>query len=150
MKQLLRIALLAALGAALTSATLAAALVEELTPARYFECQVAAQEATVVGVEERARTINNAAISAEQKRSSAQAAQDRVTLALYSCGRQNGATMGAYAHRHADALQAWLNANPQVKARMDALIQRLVKLSGQMTPQMPSPMPAVTTAPAKP
>jgi hypothetical protein len=62
----------------------------------------------------------------------------RVDVAMYACGKQNGATLGAYAHRNAEALKSWLNANPQVRARLDAEAKAVANLSAQMPSASPS------------
>lgn len=111
---------------------------EVLTPAQYFECQVAAREATIVGLKERAAQLGQTNLTQAQKTSSAETARARVTLAMYNCGRQNAGTLGAYAHRNADALKTWLSANPQMKARLDALSQQVASLSTQMPAAAPS------------
>lgn len=112
------------------------ALEEVLTPARYVECQIAAQQATLVGLEERAAERSD--LSDADKRQRGEQARHRVTLAIYSCGKQTPATLGAYAYRHADELQAWLAANPQANARLQALGKRIGELSAQMPPVAPS------------
>lgn len=111
---------------------------EVLTPAQYFECQIAARQATVQGLEERAKVVNKPDATAAEKRNAGELARHRVTLAMHSCGQQNASTLGAYAHRNAEALQTWLNANPQVKARLDALSERVASLSAQMPAVSPS------------
>lgn len=111
---------------------------EVLTPAQYFECQIAARQATVQGLQERAAQVNQAGITDAQKRVTGELARERVTLAMHACGRQNASTLGAYAHRNADELKTWLNANPQVKARLVALSQRVASLSSQMPAVSPS------------
>lgn len=116
----------------------AAPLQEVLTPARYFECQIAAQRATLVGLEERARTHGKVGQSDAQKRAAGEQARHRVTLALYGCSKQNASTMGAYAHRHQQQLLTYLNENPQVKAQMDALGERVMSLSARMPAVSPS------------
>jgi hypothetical protein len=133
----LLLGLLALLGGAQQAAA-APDLQEVLTPAQYFECQIAARQATLQGLEERAAQGRQAGVSDAQKRAAGEAARERVTVALYACGRQNASTLGAYAHRHAETLQTWLNANPQVKARLDALGQRVASLSSQMPAVSPS------------
>jgi hypothetical protein len=111
---------------------------EVLTPAQYFECQIAARQATVQGLEERARLVNKPDATDAQKSAAGELSRHRVTLAMYSCGKQNASTLGAYAHRNAEELQTWLNANPQVKARLDVLSQRVASLSAQMPAVSPS------------
>lgn len=134
-----RSTVLAACAALLLAAQAQAAtgLQEVITPAQYFECQIAAQQATVLGLEEQAKLIA-AKAGDEARRQSSESARQRVTLALYGCGRQNASTLGAYAYRNADALQDWLQANPQVKARLDALSKRVAVLSAQMPAPTPS------------
>jgi hypothetical protein len=111
---------------------------EVLTPAQYFECQIAARQATVKGLEERAAQINKVGVTEAEKRAAGEMARHRVTLAIYGCGKQTASTLGAYGHRNADELQTWLNANPQVKARLEALSQRVAGLSSQMPAVSPS------------
>jgi hypothetical protein len=111
---------------------------EVLSPAQYFECQVAARQATIVGLQERAAQMGQTNLTDAQRRSSDEAARARVTMAMYSCGKQNAGTLGAYAHRNADELRTWLNANPQMKARLDALSQQVISLSGQMPAVSPA------------
>lgn len=111
---------------------------EVLSPAQYFECQVAAREATIVGLRERAAQVGQAGVTEAQKRSSGEVARARVSMAMYGCGKQNASTLGAYAHRNAEELQTWLNANPQMKARLDALSQQIASLSRQMPAVSPS------------
>ena len=121
-----------------TLAAAAPGIQEVLTPAQYFECQLAARQATVVGLQERAAQMGQTNLTDAQKRTSGEVARERVTLAMYRCGRQNASTLGAYAHRNADELQTWLAANPQMKARLDTLSQQITSLSGQMPAVSPS------------
>ena len=121
-----------------TLAGAAPGIQEVLTPAQYFECQLAARQATVVGLQERAAQMGQTNLTDAQKRTNGEVARERVTLAMYSCGRQNASTLGAYAHRNADELQTWLAANPQMKARLDTLSQQITSLSGQMPAVSPS------------
>ena len=111
---------------------------EVLTHAQYFECQIAARQATVKGLEERARLVGKPGASDAEKQAAGELSRNRVTLAMHACGKQNASTLGAYAHRNADELQTWLNANAQVKARLDALSQRVSGLSTQMPAVSPS------------
>lgn len=111
---------------------------EVLSPAQYFECQIAARQATVQGLEERAAQRNTVGVTDADRRAADELARHRVTLAMYGCGKQNASTLGAYGHRNAEELQAWLNANPQVKARLDVLAQRVTSLSSQMPAVSPS------------
>lgn len=121
-----------------TLAVAAPGIQEVLSPAQYFECQVAARQATIVGLRERAAQMGRTNLTDAQKRASGEVARERVTLAMYSCGRQNASTLGAYAHRNADELHTWLAANPQMKAQLDALSQQIASLSGQMPAVSPS------------
>lgn len=130
------LALLATLSVAVVSA--APGIQEVLTPAQYFNCQIAARQATIQGLQERAAQLNQAGVTDAQKRAAGDMARERVTLAMYGCGRQTASTLGAYGHRNADELQTWLNANPQVKAQLDALSQRVASLSSQMPAASPS------------
>jgi hypothetical protein len=130
------LALLPTLGVAAVSA--APGIQEVLTPAQYFNCQIAARQATIQGLQERAAQVNQAGVTEAQKRAAGEMARERVTLAMYGCGRQNASTLGAYGHRNAEELQTWLNANPQVKAQLDALSQRVANLSSQMPAVSPS------------
>lgn len=111
---------------------------EVLTPAQYFECQIAAQRATVQGLEERLQMKAKVNATAAEKRQAGDAARQRVTLAMYACGQQNASTLGAYAARNADLLQTWLNANPQAQARLDTTTRRIAELSQQMPAVSPS------------
>lgn len=111
---------------------------EVLTSAQYFECQISARQATIQGLQERATQISKPGITDAEKRASGEMARQRVTLAMYGCGKQNASTLGAYAHRNAEELQTWLNANPQMKARLDALSQQVTSLSSQMPAVSPS------------
>lgn len=119
--------------------TLAAAGVQEvLSPAQYFECQVSMRRATIVGLQERVAQMNRTDITDAQKRASGDVARERVTLAMYACGKQNASMLGAYAYRNAEELQTWLNANPKMKARLDALSQQVAGISSQMPVVSPS------------
>jgi phage shock protein A len=133
-------ALLLTLLPALACAPAAAApgIAEVLTPAQYFECQIAARQATVKGLEERASQVNKAGVTDADRRAAGEMARHRVTLAMHGCGQQTASALGAYGHRNAEELQTWLNANPQVKARLDALAQRVASLSSQMPAVSPS------------
>ncbi len=111
---------------------------ELLTPAQYFDCQIAARQATVQGLEERATQISKPGATDADKRNVGEMARHRVTLAMYACGKQDASALGAYAHRNAEELKTWLNANPQVKVRLDALGQRVANLSSQMPAVSPS------------
>lgn len=111
---------------------------EVLTPAQYFECQIAARQATVDGLLERVARLNQPGVTEAEKRNAGELARHRVTLAMHACGRQDASMLGAYAHRNAEELQTWLNANPQVKARLDALGRRVSSLSSQMPAVSPS------------
>ena len=130
---------LALLCGLLPSLACAASGIEEvLTPAQYFDCQIAARQATVQGLQDRVAQLNKAGVTDAQRRAAGDLARDRVSLAMYACGKQNAATLGAYAHRNADELQTWLNANPQVKARLDEQAKRVAGLSQQMPAVSPS------------
>ena len=132
-------ALLSTLLAAMAGATSAAPGIKEvLTPAQYFECQIAARQATVQGLEERAAQVNKAGVTEADRQAAGELARHRVTLAMYGCGKQTASTLGAYGHRNAEELQTWLNANPQVRARLDALAKRVASLSSQMPAVSPS------------
>ena len=125
---------------ALTAGTIAGAapgIQEVLTPAQYFECQIAARQATVQGLEERVAQGRKTGVTDADKRAAGEAARNKVTVAMYGCGRQNASTLGAYGHRNAEELQTWLNANPQVKARLDELGKRVASLSSQMPAAAP-------------
>lgn len=111
---------------------------EVLTPAQYFECQIAARQATVQGLEERVAQFNKPGVSDADKRNAGEMARHKVSVAMHACGKQDASTLGAYAHRNAEELKTWLNANPQVKARMDALAQKVASLSSQMPAVSPS------------
>ena len=131
-----------ALMALIPSLACAAPGIEEvLTPAQYFDCQVAARQATIRGVQDRAVQLNKVGVTEAQKRSDSDLARDRVTVAMYACGKQTASTLGAYAHRNAEQLQTWLNANPQMNAKLDALSQQVNSLSTQMSAASPSPKP---------
>jgi hypothetical protein len=134
------LAMLCLLFGSLTSA--APGIQEGLTPAQYFECQIAARQATVDGLQERAAQISKPGATESEKRNAGELARHRVTLALYACGKQDASALGAYAHRNAEELRTWLNANPQVRSRLDALGQRVASLSSQMPPQLPSVSPS--------
>lgn len=121
-----------------TLACAAPGIQEVLTPAQYFECQIAARQATIVGLRERASQMNQPGLTDAQKRASGELSRARVTLAMYSCGKQTASTLGAYAHRNAEELKTWLNANPRVLARLDALGQQVSSLSSQMPAGSPS------------
>jgi hypothetical protein len=108
-----------------------------LTPARYFECQIAARQATLVGLEERQELLSKGNITAADRQASEEQARNRVTQAFASCGYSVGA-LGAYAYRNPDELQSWLNANPAVKAQLDAVGQRVASISEQTPATSPS------------
>lgn len=133
MRTILRLALLLAPGL-----VQAQAIQEVITPAQYFECQIAAQKATITGLEERVKLNQKINATAAEKRQAGEVSRARVTMVMYGCGQQNAATLGAYAHRNADQLQAFLAANPQVKARLEATGQRIAELSRQMPAVSPS------------
>lgn len=103
---------------------------ESLTPARYFECQISARSATVVGLQERVSLLSGNAGTGERQ-AAAEMSRTRVTRAFSSCGH-SASTLGAYAHRNADELQVWLDGHPSVKARLDAMAERISSLSAQM------------------
>jgi hypothetical protein len=109
---------------------------EVLTPAQYFECQIAARQATIVGLKERAALPAEAADV--DRHAAGDRSRERVRMAMYACGRQEAAMLGAYAHRNAELLQTWLNANPQVQARLDAQAKQVQALSAQMPAVAPS------------
>ena len=111
---------------------------EVLTHAQYFECQIAARQATLQGLEERVKLVGKPGASDAERQAADDLSRNRVTLAMHACGKQNASTLGAYAHRNADELQTWLNANPQVKARLDAEAQRVGSLAAQMPAVSPS------------
>ena len=130
------LALMPSLVPALTCA--GPAIEEVITPAQYFQCQIAAREATIQGMQERATQVSKPGATEADKRNAGEMSRHRVTLALYACGKHNAGTLGAYAHRNADELQAWLNANPQVKARLDEQARRVAALAAQMPAVSPS------------
>ena len=132
----LRQAALLLLAATTLSAGAAAGIEEVLTPAQYFDCQIAARQATIVGLQERAAMPADAAEA--DKLAAGDRSRERVRMAMYACGRQDAATLGAYAHRNAELLQTWLNANPQVKAQLDAQAKQVEAISAQMPAVAPS------------
>jgi hypothetical protein len=111
---------------------------EVITPARYFQCQIDARQATIDGMQERSATVQRADANAGEKRAAGELARHKVTVALYACGKQDPGALAAYAHRNAEVLQVWLNANPQVQARLDAQAQRIAGLSKQLPAVSPS------------
>jgi phage replication-related protein YjqB (UPF0714/DUF867 family) len=123
---------IAALACTVSHAGAAPKIEEVLTPAQYFQCQIAAQKATLQGLEERVRASAAVNSTPAERRQVAELSQHRVALAMHGCGRQNAGTLGAYAHRNAEALATWLAANPQVKAHMDQQRQRIASYSAQM------------------
>lgn len=123
------------LGAAATGAQ--AQAVSALTPAQYFECQIAARQATMVGLQERQALVSKTGVTQAQKQAAGELSRNRVSLSFYQCGH-SAAALGAYAHRNADELQTWLNANPQVKTRLDAEGKRIAQMSAQMPAVSPS------------
>ncbi len=109
---------------------------EGLTTAQYFECQIAARKATVVGMQERQQLVAKEATK-EQKRQVGETSRSRVGLAHYQCGYAADA-LAAYAHVHGDELKAYLQANPQVQARLDEQARKVAQLSAQMPGTSPS------------
>lgn len=108
-----------------------------LTPASYFKCQIAAREATLAGMAERAVLLRKRASDLEQRQSDDRT-RDRVSAALAACGYGLNA-LAAYAHRHREGLVAWLAANPRVQAQLDDLTRRMSALSAEVSaPQAPS------------
>jgi hypothetical protein len=101
-----------------------------LTPAAYFECQIAARQATVAGLQERQATLSKGRGTNAERQATAETARARVTQAFGKCG-YSASVLGAYAHRNADLLQSWLAENPQVQARLDAEAQRVAGLVDQ-------------------
>lgn len=106
---------------------------EVLTPAQYFDCQIAAQEAAIVGLQERVAQQGKPGISDAQRRATAELARERITLAIYNCGRQTAATLGAYAHRNAEELKTWLVAHPKMRERLDDQVRRRSALSARLS-----------------
>ena len=104
-----------------------------LTPAIYFECQIAARQATVAGLQERQATLSKGRGTEAERQAAAETARTRVTQAFAKCG-YGANVLGAYAHRNADLLQAWLAENPQVQARLEAEAQRVASLVDQAPP----------------
>lgn len=104
-----------------------------LTPAVYFECQIAARQATVAGLQERQAMLSKGRGTNAERQAAAEMARSRVTQAFGKCG-YSASVLGAYAHRNADLLQTWLAENPQVKDRLDAEAQRVASLVDQAPP----------------
>lgn len=127
----------ALLGAAAATASAQTSTQAGLTPARYFECHIAARQASVVGLQERVAMLSKGNSTNAEQQAAGELSRNRVSLAFYQCGYTAGA-LGAYAHRNAEELRTWLNANPQVKARLDAEAQRVSSLSAQMPAVSPS------------
>lgn len=109
---------------------------EGLTTAQYFECQIAARKATVIGMQERQQLVAKEATK-EQKRQAGETSRSRVGLAHYQCGYAADA-LAAYAHAHQEELKAYLQANPQVQARLDEQARKVAQLSAQMPGTSPS------------
>jgi hypothetical protein len=126
----------AALLLMLTQAQAQDALAPGLTPSKYFDCQLAARQATLQGLQERQALVNKDA-SKEQKNAAGEMNRQRVGLAFYQCG-YSAAQLGAYAHRNAEELQTWLNVNPQTKATLDEQARRVSGYSAQMPAVSPS------------
>jgi hypothetical protein len=104
-----------------------------LTPAVYFECQIAARQATVAGLQERQVMLSKGRGTNAERQAAGEAARSRVTQAFGKCG-YSANVLGAYAHRNAELLQTWLAENPQVQERLDAEAQRVASLVDQAPP----------------
>lgn len=126
------------LSAATQTALAAPGIEEVITAAQYFDCQIAARQATLKGLQERASLTGQPSATEAGQRAAGELSQARVTLALYGCGKQNASILGAYAHRNAEVLQTWLNANPQVRARLDEQARQVAQFSAQMPAVSPS------------
>ncbi len=107
-----------------------------LTPQRYFECQVAARKATVQGLQERQALLARQA-SQQHERQAGETSRGRVMLAHYQCGYEPQA-LGAYAHSHAEQLKEYLQANPQMQARLEEQARKVAQMSAQMPAVAPS------------
>ena len=103
-----------ALGLVLPS--LAAGPSAALTPARYFECQIAARQTSLAGMRERQGLQQVRAAAAQLERAEINS-RSRVELAFHRCGYGPG-VLAAYAHRHQEEIKTWLLLNPQTGARM--------------------------------
>lgn len=101
-----------------------------LGPARYFACQIAAREATLAGMRERADLLARQAPEAELI-AAGERSRARVDGAYARCG-YSGTALAAYAQQVPAALQAWLPAHPQVQARYEALNAQIMALSASM------------------
>lgn len=115
----------------------AAALAETASGVeRYFQCQIAAREATIVGLEERAALLVNPATTDRELDAASQRSSNRVDAAFSRCGYSSD-QLAAYAHTYNDALKAWLAANPATQTKLDTLRARVQALASQM-PQRPA------------
>ena len=96
--------------------SLAAGPLPELTPSRYFDCQIAARQSSLAGMQER-QTLQQKRASPEHLESAAATNRGRVELAFHRCGHSPSA-LAAYAHRYHEELKTWLVLNPQANARI--------------------------------
>jgi hypothetical protein len=103
---------------------------------RYFQCQIAAREATIVGLEERAALLAKPATTDRELDAASQRSSNRVDAAFIRCGYSSD-QLAAYAHTYNDALKAWLAANPATQTKLDTLRARVQTLASQM-PQRPA------------
>jgi hypothetical protein len=111
---------------------------EVLTADQYFDCQIAAREASLEGMRERLKLQGKVNTTAAEKRRSDEVARGRVTLAMRACGKQTASTLGAYAHRNSEELRTWLVAHPHIQARLADLRRQVTALSDQMQAVSPS------------
>lgn len=100
----------------LSGPSLAAGPLPDLTPARYFDCQLATRQSSLAGMQER-QTLQQKRAGPEQLESAAATNRGRVELAFYRCGHSPSA-LAAYAHRYHEELKTWLVLNPQTNARI--------------------------------
>ncbi|TAK83024.1 MAG: hypothetical protein EPO12_06420 [Aquabacterium sp.] len=123
------------LALAVAAALLApAAMAQSATvdPARYVQCQIAARQATLRGVQERGELTARQAAS-DQLRASDERARSAVDAAFAGCGHTASA-LGAYAHRHAAEIEAWLQAHPEQQQALDGLRAQIEAQASQVRP----------------
>lgn len=112
-------------------------------PARYFRCQLAAREATIVGVQERALLLSRQAAQAELN-AAGERSRLRVEMAFTNCGYRSD-ELAAYAQQNAEVVNTWLATHPEIQARMAELRARMQAVSERI-PAAQKNLPAAPRA----
>ena len=133
--------------AVLAAVTPSAQAQSTIGPKRYFQCHIAAKQATLTGLEERAALLAKGASAAELA-AAGERSQLRVDLAFQNCGA-DATTLAAYAYQQSELNADWLARSPKTKARLDELSLQIAVLSRAVDRGIARPATANATVRAR-